>query len=487
MPTGRQPAHIPTKRFGAVASLAVYREEEVTREATVVERLDDVEVGGCAVLVPPSRGPEPAFFSRAETTIVADQFLGRDALVDAVADTAFDRPPAIVCNAHVTGLGVARALAARDVPVVAVDRTGDGVAPPSEAVTLAGRVTYPLNDEDGFHAGVEALAAACDHDPVAFGCMDEWALAFARTRPAGVRLPFAADRVEAVLDKTSLYAVADEADVPYPETYRVAETDDRAGPLDRLPAHEAADRLGFPLVVKPARKRRFEEALGTNVLEVGDEAEYEDAVAAARDHGVRVMAQERVETTTGGDRSYASYVPPDGETLGVVGAPTRYPRGYGTSCLVERVAEPSVARRARAVLAETGYYGISEAEFVHDAARDEHVLLDVNTRPWKWIGLPVAAGADLPGAAYADAVGEQYDPEPTRAATWVFLRDYLSLLAAEGRSVDRLDGAQWTALVSGAFVDDPALATGVYRPDDPGPTRRLLDAEFGERAYYCAC
>ena len=418
---------------------------------------------------------------------MADDFLARDALVDAVADRTFDRPPALVCNAHVTGLGVARALAARDVPVVAVDRTPDGVAPPSDAVALAGRVTYPLDDEAGFRADVERLAAACGHDPVAFGCMDEWALAFARSRPAGVRLPFAADRVDAVLDKATLYAVAEDLGVPYPETHRIAETDDRGGALGRLSADEAANRLGFPLVVKPARKRRFEEAVGTNVIEVTDREEYADVVAAAREHDVRVMAQERVETTTGGDRSYGSYVPPAGDPLGVVGAPTRYPRGYGTSCLVERVDDPVVARRARTVLAETGYHGISEAEFVHDAERDEHVLLDVNTRPWKWIGLPVAAGADLPGAAYADAVGEAYDLEPTRDPTWVYLRDYLALLAREGRAVDRLTESEWTALVAGAFTEDPTLVTGVYRPDDPGPTRRLLADEFGDRDYYCAC
>jgi predicted ATP-grasp superfamily ATP-dependent carboligase len=418
---------------------------------------------------------------------MADEFRSHDALVDAVDAAEFDRPPALVCNAHLTGLGVARALAARDVPVIALDRTPDGVAPPSDAVTLAGRVTYPLDDEDGFQADVEAVAAACDHDPVAFGCMDEWALAFARSEPAGVRLPFAADRVDAVLDKTSLYAVAEDLGVPSPETYRIAETDDRAGPLDRLPAHEAARRLGFPLVVKPARKRRFEEAVGTNVVEVTDREEYDDVVAAAHEHDVRVMAQARVETTAGGDRSYASYAPPAGEPLGVVGAPTRYPSGYGTSCLVERVEEPAVAERARAVLAATGYHGISEAEFVHDTERGEHVLLDVNTRPWKWIGLPVAAGADLPGAAYADAVGERYDPAPTRDPTWVYLRDYLARCAAAGASADRLSPDEWTALVSGAFVDDPALVTSVHRPDDPGPTRRLLETEFGARTYYCAC
>jgi predicted ATP-grasp superfamily ATP-dependent carboligase len=274
--------------------------------------------------------------------------------------------------------------------------------------------------------------------------------------------------------------------VPYPETYRIAETvDDPDGPLRTRSADAAAEALGFPLVVKPALKRRFEEAVGTNVVEAADRAEYDDAVRAADDHGVRLMAQERVETTPGGDRSFGSYAPPDGDPFGVVAAPTRHPAGYGTSCLVERVDTPAVAERARAVLAETGYHGVSEAEFVHDAARDEHVLLDVNTRPWKWVGLAVAAGVDLPYAAYAAATGESYDPGPVRDATWVYLPDYLAR-CAEG-APDVLAADAWTALASGAFEDDPTLTTAVYRPSDPAPTAQFLATEFGERDYYCAC
>src|SRR6056297_1065736 len=48
-------------------------------------------------------------------------FRSFEGLREALADADFDRPPAIVANAHVTGLSVARALKARDVPVVAVD------------------------------------------------------------------------------------------------------------------------------------------------------------------------------------------------------------------------------------------------------------------------------------------------------------------------------------------------------------------------------
>jgi len=444
---------------------------------------------------------------------MADSFRSFEGLREALADASFDRPPAIVANAHVTGLSVARALTARDVPVIAVDRNGKGVAPYSDAVDFAGRVTYPLDDEDGFREDVEALAAELDHEPVAFGCMDEWVHAFSRSAPEGVRLPFAdRETVNAVLDKESLYGVADELGVPYPETYRVAETDPAetggdagpAGERESVPAEVAAERLDFPLVVKPALKRKFEEAVGTNVVEVADRAEFLDVVENAADAGIRVMAQEKVPTVRGEDCSLASYVPESGEPVSFVGnARVRYPLGYGTSCVVQRADAPEVEERALAVLEETGYHGISEAEFVYDGDREEYVLLDVNTRPWKWISLPVQAGANLPLAAYSDAVGEReaqrasdgasgqsprgYEPDEIRDATWVYLADYLSLLGGEENFADVLGREEWLSIGSGEFESRSDFTTGVYRPSDPGPAYQLLQTELGTQQYYCSC
>jgi predicted ATP-grasp superfamily ATP-dependent carboligase len=452
---------------------------------------------------------------------MADTFRSFDGLREALADADFDRPPAIVCNAHVTGLSVARALKARDVPVIAIDRNEKGVAPYSEAVDFAGRVTYPLDDEAGFREDVEVLAAEIEYEPVAFGCMDEWVHAFSRTEPEGVRLPFA-DRevIDRVLDKESLYAVAEELGVPYPETYRIAETEPsetggESGPVDEsgdgtresIPAAEAADRLDFPFVVKPARKRKFEEAVGTNVIEVADEAEFEDVVANAAAEGIRVMAQEKVPVVQGEDCSLASYVPESGEAVSFVGnARVRYPLGFGTSCVVQR-ADGSAAREveenALAVLDETDYYGISEVEFVYDGDREEYVLLDVNTRPWKWISLPVQAGANLPLAAYSDAVGEEseaqrasedraakprgYESDEIRDDSWVYLADYLTLLGSDEGFADVLGKSDWFSLASGDFEASDDLTTGVYRPSDPAPAYQLLSTEFGTQEYYCSC
>jgi hypothetical protein len=141
------------------------------------------------------------------------------------------------------------------------------------------------------------------------------------------------------------------------------------------------------------------------------------------------------------------------------------------------------------VLEETGYYGISESEFVYDADREEYLLLDVNTRPWKWIGMPVAAGVNLPMAAYAAVTEASYEAAEPRDSRWVYLRDYLSLLADEDAFWDVLSADDWAALLSGSFetAADTDLTTGVYRPTDPAPAAKLIETEFTDREYYCAC
>ena len=432
---------------------------------------------------------------------MADRFRSTAGLIDALADASFDRPPALVSNAHITGLGVARALAAHDVPVIALDRAGgppstdddgvetvphDGLAPPSEVIDFAGAVTYPLDDLDGFRADVEAIVEAAGTEAVAFGCMDEWALAYAEAQPDGVRVPFSGiDVVDDVLNKSKLYATCEELGVPYPETYRLGD-----GPDADATPEEAAETLGFPLVVKPALKREFEEVFGTNVIEVDDHESFTSVLAEARAADVEVMAQKRVDVATGEDRSLASYVPPSGveDALAVVGnAAVRFPRQFGTSCLVETVDAPEIEARALGVIEDAGYHGISEAEFVYDADREEYLLLDVNTRPWKWISMPVAAGANLPMAAYAAVTDAEYESDGIEPTRWVYLRDYLTLLATDDAFWDVLDGDDWRRLVSGAFETEGSLTTGVYRPSDPGPAEKLLRTAFLDREYYCSC
>jgi len=153
------------------------------------------------------------------------------------------------------------------------------------------------------------------------------------------------------------------------------------------------------------------------------------------------MAQKRVDIATGRDHSLASYVPPSGvgDALAVVGnAAVRFPQQFGTSCLVDGRPTSRRSRRARWRCSTTPATGISEAEFVYDDEREEFLLLDVNTRPWKWIGMPVAAGANLPMAAYAAVTDAEYESSGVEPTRWVYLRDYLALLAGDDVFWDQL-------------------------------------------------
>ncbi|MFB6299896.1 MAG: carboxylate--amine ligase [Halobacteriales archaeon] len=410
---------------------------------------------------------------------MADTFHSFADLLDILEGRSFDRSPAVISNAHITGLAVARALAEADIPVITLDQDPNGVAAYSDAVTLAGSITYPLSDRDGFRADLEAVVDAAGTDVVAFGCMDEWIHALARTDPDGVRLPFAPfETVDAVLNKASLYERARELEVPIPETYQ----------LDHTDPETAAEELGFPLVVKPALKRRFEDAFGTNLVIADDAAEYHDIVGEATDAGLSVLAQEYIPKRQGDLYTVGSYTPPtDRDPISFVGCRQAvYPPDVGTTCLVEAATPPAIETYARDVLTDADYYGISEAEFLYDRATDTYRLLDINTRPWKWIGLPIFAGANLPLAAYADVTEMTYEQGPITDATWIYLKDYARLLAETG-GADRLSPNDWQSILSGEFTDRSDLTTAVYRPDDPAPTYQLLTNEFGEAEYYCAC
>lgn len=421
---------------------------------------------------------------------MATEFLPFSKLLDTLESTSFPRTPAIICNAHITGLAVARSLASNDIPVIAIDRVNTGVAPYSTAVHTAGTVTYPLDDEAAFKTDIEAISRVLDHDPVVFPCMDEWVHALSATTPTGINLPFAPNTIEDVLDKEALYGTAKSLEIPIPETYTIEETTTKHSRPDGPPTRsltEITELLSFPFVIKPARKRQFEETIGTNVLEIKTKSEFTDIVHRCQSEQIRILAQRKLDIKPGTDRSFASYRPHATNPIpGCVGRPVRYPQAYGTSCAVEHVQEPLITKRAKRILNKTEFTGISETEFIYDATEDDYLLLDINTRPWKWIGLPTQAGINLPYAAYQDTLDNPIPDQTPHDATWVYLPDYLQYLHSS-TPIDILTPAHWNDLITGAFETNPELTTAVYSPTDPKPAYQLLQTLIFDDNYYCAC
>jgi predicted ATP-grasp superfamily ATP-dependent carboligase len=405
-----------------------------------------------------------------------------DAAEIAAAANAAVRPAAIVCNAHITGLAVARSLARRGVPVIALDREPYGVALASNAVAAAGVCHDPISQEAEFVADVRAIGDHLARPAVLFGCMDEWVLALSAHRAAladRFRFPFAGNEVvRGILDKSLLYGEATAAGIPIPRTLDTRQADD---------ARVLAE-IGLPCILKPAAKRPFYDAFGVNLFVV----ETAHELARRRQEGAAfgMLAQEILPATGDDYFTVGIALASDGAVRGAyVGQRLEIaPAGYGTTCLAQGADQPELEAHAVAILRCFGYHGIAEVEFLRDPRDGVFKLLDVNTRPWKWIGLPIAAGVDLPWLVYADAVGEDAGPVERRdGLIWVSLKDYLPL-RARGEAMqpaDPIGRERWLCLLGGQVGD--GITTAIYDPADPEPAYRAIRSAFGEGRYSCPC
>lgn len=407
------------------------------------------------------------------------------------------RPAALAFNTHITGLAIARSLGRRGVPVLGLDREPGGLGHRSRYLVALAQCP---DVDDGGRAFVDfllELGPRFEHPPVLFPTNDDWVLAVARHKAElepFYRVPFSGpDVIGTALNKTALYREAERLGVPIPRSWYLddAPLEALATGASRL-AEDVAARVQYPVILKPDESRAFHEAFRAKVFVVGTPEELVARVRESAARGLRLVAQAIVATPPGGFYSVCSYLDAASRPRGVfVGRKLeQYPPDFGTSCLADARWVPAIAERGMRVLQALRYHGISEIEFVLDPATGEQLLLDVNTRSWKWIGLPVASGIDLPLLAYRDATGEPFDaPTQRDGVRWAFLRDYVKLVRERAGVIpeEHLTREEWLDLIAGRLPAAGRLVDGILDPDDPEPFYDLLKGELFGFAYACAC
>jgi D-aspartate ligase len=388
---------------------------------------------------------------------------------------------AVIFNSHITGLAVARSLGRRGVPVIALDRDPKGYALASKYVTVSALCPNVLADEEGFIRYLLELGAALDKPAVLYPTNDEWVLAVNRHRERlepYFLIPFSGPEVvEPVLDKAALYRAATERNIPIPRTWYPTSNN----------LNEIIQAAPFPCIVKPTEQRSFYDQFGDKAWRIETPADAPAVIERAAGHPL--VLQEIVGEGLTDFYSVCSYIGQDGQAHGVfVGRKLeQYPVDFGTGCLVVGAHVAAIAERGVQILQAFGYRGISEVEFIYDARDGEHKLLDVNTRVWKWIGLPIAAGVDLPWLAYADVTGTPERADAVRdGIVWTYAKDYLSLrLGGHGHETAHyLPESAWAELLAGGTS---AVIDAVIDRDDPGPGARMIQNLFNPSPYFCAC
>jgi D-aspartate ligase len=407
-------------------------------------------------------------------------------LIGAIRDNAnsSEVPAALVFNCHITGLAVARSLGRRGVTVIGLDRDENGYGLHSRYTAVAGLCPYPLDDERGFVDLLMEIGGALKRKAVLFPCLDEWVFAVARHASELGEffvLPFSdLETVERILDKNLLYRKCEERRIPIPRTFYVGEQS----------PERIAGEISFPCIVKPALQREFTNEFGEKVFRAEARQDFLSFCERAGHHPL--LAQEIVGAGLDSFYSLCSYIGRDGEPKGVfVGRKLeQYPPDFGTACLVDSRYVDEIVERGVDILRQFGYHGISEVEFIYDEPSGDFKLLDINTRVWKWIGLPIRAGIDLPWLAYADAVNGSVEEAARQrdALRWVYLKDYVALRRARaGVDETTLTRQDWLNLIAGRSEPEGEIVDAVLSSDDPGPFVQMIESLFTKRQYYCAC
>lgn len=251
------------------------------------------------------------------------------------------------------------------------------------------------------------------------------------------------------IDKRLTHEWATKAAVCYPRTFYPR----NAGELNQIDCQ-------FPVILKPTirlgddRFSRSKAWLVANPTQLT--SRYVEAATLVESSVISV--QEFIPGHGANQYSYAALWQQGRPVVSLTARRKRqYPIDCGTSTCVELLDEPSVEAASNCLLQNLSYNGLVEIEFKYDSREDQYKVLDVNARPWAWIGLGSAAGIDFPLIAWQSAIGEQSVTLPKRSnATWhYFSRDVLAICGEMARCRFSLKMASKRSVFAAFARDDP--------------------------------
>ena len=375
---------------------------------------------------------------------------------------------AIVIGGEHPGLGIARSLGRRGIPVCVIDDQFS-VSQFSKYVTRAVRVK-DLRDEGRTVKSVLEVGQRYGLDGwVLFPTRDETVAAFSRHRDRLAEFFRVStpewETVRWAWDKKNSYELAEQLGIPVPRTYN---------PRTETELKALCSRL--PLAVKPAIKENFFYATGAKAWRAETPAQLRHLYrkAAKQIRPEEIMVQEIIPGDGQRQYSYCAFFR-NGQAYGTLIARRlrQHPREFGRAATYVETAElPEIAELSERFLRAINYYGLVEIEFKQDPRDGQFKLLDVNARTWGFHSLGAAAGVDFPYLLYADQVGEPIERSAAKAGVgWLRLITDVPTVASGLWNGEFSLGSYWDSLrrtgVESVFCAQdvlPSLAEFVMLP-----------------------
>lgn len=311
-------------------------------------------------------------------------------------------------------------------------------------------------------------------------CSDDWLQAVA-SLPASLSRRFPsctspAHVVQAMVDKARFAILLETLGIPHPRTRLVRSSEELAG----IPKEEFDNGI-----LKPISSVEFARKHGVKGYLVRTRAQ---ALQAAGRIDFPILLQEYIPGPPTVSYFIDGFVDCNGRVCARFARQRlrMYPAKLGNSSFMVSVPLDEVAGSAAALdclLKSVPYRGVFSAEFKYDGRDRTFKLLEVNARPWWYVGFAARCGVDVCTLAYRDALGLQVQPvlkyEVGRHC--VFLLDDFGAY----RQLHREGGLSFSSWIrSWAGADDALLCW-----DDPGPGLACLayllrDRVCGRRSRY---
>ena len=318
---------------------------------------------------------------------------------------------AVVIGGEHPGLGIARSLGRKGIPICIVDDQYS-VSQFSKYAKHVVRVK-DLRDEQKTVENVLDIGRRLNlRDWVLFPTRDETVAAFSRYRDqltGFFRVSTANwDSVKWAWDKKNTYDLAAQLGIPVPGTWNPRSIEELKELYSRL-----------PLAIKPAVKENFFYATGSKAWRAETPEQLDDLFkkASAQIRPEEILIQEIIPGDGRQQYSYCAFFR-DGKAHNTLVARRmrQHPREFGRAATyVETLEFPEIEELSERFLKAINYYGLVEVEFKQDPRDEKFKLLDVNARTWGFHSIGEPAGVDFPYLLFADQLGDPVSPSRGRA------------------------------------------------------------------------
>jgi len=325
---------------------------------------------------------------------------------------------AIVVGGDHQGLGIARSLGRRGIPVCVIDDE-QSIARFSRYTTHAVRVESLRHEQQTVDSLLRIGHKLGLQGWVLYPTRDETVAAISQSRSLLAnffRVPTPDwNTIQQIWDKRNTYRVANDLGIPTPQTWYPPSLED----LETI-------RAVLPLVLKPAIKEHFFYATKAKAWRANSRSELSEKFlkASALLPPGEVMIQDLIPGNGSQQFAYCAFFK-SGRAIGsmVVRRTRQHPPEFGrASTFVETIDLPLLEELSERFLRAINYHGLVEVEYKLDPRDGHYKLLDVNGRTWGYHMLGATAGVDFPYLLFLDQAGESVQSCRGRAGlSWIRL------------------------------------------------------------------